>query len=115
MDKLASFVLSLLLVFMSSKIVWMEISAHREASRGKLQELAPHSNLDCKRNPAITRLKRVGVDEKVGGSYFKQQAPTVWTPVEEKESPWLVGSPGKINLAFQNSFYSKDYQWVSKT
>jgi len=28
--------------FMSSEIVWMEISAHREASRGKQQELATH-------------------------------------------------------------------------
>lgn len=42
MDKLASFVLSLLLVFMSSEIVQIEISAHGETSRGKLQELAPH-------------------------------------------------------------------------
>jgi hypothetical protein len=58
-------------------------------------------------DPAVIKLKRVGIDYKVGGSYFKQQFPSVWPPVKERESPWIVGILGKINLALQRAVTPK--------
>lgn len=72
MDKLASFVLSLLLVFMSSEIVRMAVSAHKETSGGELREWAPHGTTWIAPEPqqSVILLKTVGVGYKVAGGFL---------------------------------------------